>query len=81
MLKSGLQKLDERFVFGCRRIFKAAELRLDRVQRQGQRVGVLLTEGVEVEAVQQGREARLLFSAASHWARVVPRRLPGAQGS
>ena len=40
---------------------QAAELRLDRVQRQGQRVGVLLTEGVEVEAVQQGREARLLF--------------------
>ena len=40
---------------------RSAELRLDRVQRQGQRVGVLLTEGVEVEAVQQGREARLLF--------------------
>ena len=38
---------------------QAAELRLDRVQRQGQRVGVLLTEGVEVQAVQQGGEARL----------------------
>ena len=39
---------------------RSAELLLHRVQRHGQRVGVLLTEGVEVQAVQQSGEARLL---------------------
>ena len=38
---------------------QVAEFLFHSVQRHGQRVGVLLTEGVEVQAVQQGGEARL----------------------
>ena len=54
---------------------------LHRVQGHSQGIGVLLAEGVEVEAVQQAGSSGWAATAASHWARVVPRRLPGAQGS
>lgn len=60
---------------------QVTEFRFQRGQGGRQRVGILLAQGVEVQAVQQVGQVRCCAAAASHWARVVPRRLPGAQGS
>ena len=60
---------------------QVAEFLFHGVQRHGQSVGVLLTEGVEVQAVQQGGEARLFCQSRVPLGAGGAETAAGAQGS